>query len=548
MPVAGASGRRAALVLATAALAFLAAFTQVRTFPYDATVGVDSGVFAYGGEQVLQGKLPYRDFWDHKPPAVFYLDALSIALLGPTANGLWLFGTAYVVLVTLAMAWALKTPLGAGPGFLAAGVTVLTLTHPNYFRYANFTEVYALLPQVLTFAAASAITRKPSGPGMVVLGLITSICFLVRQTSVGLGLAMLLAALLEPGSGTFLKRVGARGTAFAAGFIAPILLVGGYWARQGALSDLWSAVIEFNRLYAAILPSPKAIYATLRFMLMSQPLASVVAFALVAATLWTFARFRPAFLHSASEPGDAEQIWITESHHAEHRLLLNATILALPLEVYVLAIGKGYEHYYITAIPAFALAATFLFTETLRQIRNHFDLRYWSILGLTAVLCLGIPWVIETYSQVRPALGRVPRLASEWSENSSKLAPEVEYVIRNTSPAQSVLFWGYQTKDSFAAGRRSPTRYTYPAALLMPGYDNSRRWREFLDDLERDPPTLILGNRDWYPYFIPSEIGVCADCVPAIRQGMEAFNAYVLAHYKPAGEINGLQVFRRTPG
>ena len=38
----------------------------------------DYGIFAYIGQQIVLGRLPYRDAWDHKPPAIFYTDALGL--------------------------------------------------------------------------------------------------------------------------------------------------------------------------------------------------------------------------------------------------------------------------------------------------------------------------------------------------------------------------------------------------------------------------------------------------------------------------------------
>lgn len=49
----------------------------------------DSGVFLYIGKQILNGAIPYRDVWDHKPPAVFYLDALGLLIGRGSMWGVW---------------------------------------------------------------------------------------------------------------------------------------------------------------------------------------------------------------------------------------------------------------------------------------------------------------------------------------------------------------------------------------------------------------------------------------------------------------------------
>src|SRR5512143_2942089 len=46
----------------------------------------DEGVFVYVGRAILEGKIPYRDVWDHKGPLIYYINALGL-WIGP--NSLW---------------------------------------------------------------------------------------------------------------------------------------------------------------------------------------------------------------------------------------------------------------------------------------------------------------------------------------------------------------------------------------------------------------------------------------------------------------------------
>src|ERR687897_1148030 len=49
----------------------------------------DSGVFLYVGWRFLNGDMPYRDVWDHKPPLIYFVDALGIALTPDSLWGIW---------------------------------------------------------------------------------------------------------------------------------------------------------------------------------------------------------------------------------------------------------------------------------------------------------------------------------------------------------------------------------------------------------------------------------------------------------------------------
>ncbi|MCX6069001.1 MAG: hypothetical protein NT121_25185 [Chloroflexi bacterium] len=49
----------------------------------------DSGVFLYTGWRVLHGEIPYLQLWDHKPPVIYYLDALGLLLTPESIWGIW---------------------------------------------------------------------------------------------------------------------------------------------------------------------------------------------------------------------------------------------------------------------------------------------------------------------------------------------------------------------------------------------------------------------------------------------------------------------------
>jgi hypothetical protein len=273
--------------------------------------------------------------------------------------------------------------------------------------------------------------------------------------------------------------------------------------------------------------------------------------ALVSVLLYLFEARQPAARrrenHGDTDSGVVPEETVTTKPGT--RTLFDIAILALPIELILVSIGgKGFQHYYITFIPALSVASIYLFVSLVRYLRLPGTRGFWAAATVAAIFAITIPWDLQIFGQLRPSWSRLGNIIRNRGQVSQQLPPELEYVVGNSTPDQSVLFWGYLANDNFATHRRSPSRYFHVPALLMPGYDNARRWREFLDDLKRDPPELIVGDHDWNPYFIPSDVGVCSDCAPEIRQGMEAFSAYVLKHYELVAQINRLQIFMRKPG
>src|SRR5512140_2231818 len=58
----------------------------------------DSSLYAYGGFVLERGGRLYRDFWDHKPPGVYAVDAMVFGLAGGPS---WLAAVGADTLATL---------------------------------------------------------------------------------------------------------------------------------------------------------------------------------------------------------------------------------------------------------------------------------------------------------------------------------------------------------------------------------------------------------------------------------------------------------------
>lgn len=75
-------------------IALLSALLFSRWLPHNghALLVGDSSMFLFIGQQIDHGLLPYVDVWDHKPPLVFYLDALSLRMMGGSPVGAIILG------------------------------------------------------------------------------------------------------------------------------------------------------------------------------------------------------------------------------------------------------------------------------------------------------------------------------------------------------------------------------------------------------------------------------------------------------------------------
>jgi hypothetical protein len=100
-------------------------------------LGRDQGEFATIGRGILDGRVPYRDLWNPKPPAVFYVYSLAMTLLGRTSVALRAIDFFIVPVICWALYWLGKRISNNRVGLWAA------LLFPVFY----FTETFWTLTQ-----------------------------------------------------------------------------------------------------------------------------------------------------------------------------------------------------------------------------------------------------------------------------------------------------------------------------------------------------------------------------------------------------------------
>ncbi|MBA3297386.1 MAG: hypothetical protein H0U19_10655, partial [Acidobacteria bacterium] len=210
-------------------------------------MGADQGLYAYVGDRILAGELPYRHAWDQKPPAIHYTYA-ALRAAWPSEAVIPLADLATAALVA-ALLHALGGALAGQGAGQAAALLFLFLSDPSFWRLGGV----AVRAQCETFIAALitgaflllALSRTgPAGWKHLLAGVLLGAAFAFKYNTV-VYLAAALVALWAWGKLT-------RGSvvALGAGFaVAPGALLG-LFAVRGALRDLYAATITYNVQYS----------------------------------------------------------------------------------------------------------------------------------------------------------------------------------------------------------------------------------------------------------------------------------------------------------
>ena len=473
----------------------------------------DSGVFLYAGWRFLKGDMFYRDVWDHKPPLIYFVDALGIALTPHSLWGIWALRFIFIFFTLFFIYRILDREFGIFAAL--AGTVTLTSGLLTILEKGNVTEEYALVFQGLGFwLFLSAWRRDFPLHSSFWIGVLGGLAFNFKQTTIGLwvtyGLFLLAIRLFQRKFPLkdFLALLG--------GWLLPSAALILYLASRGAFIDYWEQAFLYNFVYIGkhegirrLIPVFMKGFAYLQN-----------GWVLYLAIVGWLAGFLYAWLKRKDLLAQAQP-------------LVLIGLVNLPVEVFFITIsGRSILHYYLTPLPVMAILAGALaytipfLVETLRR-ESSLNIQRWAPGVVLAAILLG------QYGQVT----YYPSYVQVLSDND--YAPVIDYVAKNTKPDEQVLLIGAESVVNFLAQREAPTRYVYQYPLATLG--RRPMFEEYFDQILNNKPILIIDTRGrdrledklYTPMQKRSQI---------VREGVQE----LAANYQPVARFDDWVVYRRV--
>jgi hypothetical protein len=235
------------VALATAGVAFAAVSVAM---PF----GRDQGLYYYVGREWLHhGAMPYRDAFEQKTPAIFFLHAVAIMLFGEHMASIRVLELGCIVALGIVCA-RLATPMGerVPPGVGGASVLAAAVMYIGIFGFWDTAQCEIWCTTAALGAACVATRSSHAGRGAAVGGLLAGVALLFKPPGAMLvalaGLAVVERALQEPGERR-LRRAVVAAVLFSASAAAPIVLVVAYFAAKGALPAMIDVLVGANGYY-----------------------------------------------------------------------------------------------------------------------------------------------------------------------------------------------------------------------------------------------------------------------------------------------------------
>ena len=243
-----------AVVVATAFQAFLLA--NLISFDY----GRDQGIYAVVGDAIVRGGAPYKDAWDFKPPAIFFLFAAARSLFGGGHWGIRVIEAAAWATVPLCLARFVERRGGKWLlGFIAGVLATYIEVRAEYWHTGQPESFGA----VLLVWALTLVTR-PRNEAIVdadrwrwlCAGVLFGAAGLLKPPLGGASVPLLgvwLAERRRAADASLAARAAAEVIlATVVGMGLPLLGVVVWFFRRGALGDLVDAIFGFAPHYTSL--------------------------------------------------------------------------------------------------------------------------------------------------------------------------------------------------------------------------------------------------------------------------------------------------------
>jgi 4-amino-4-deoxy-L-arabinose transferase-like glycosyltransferase len=221
--------------------------TAVRLpFFFRDVINWDESTYILMGQSLLDGHLPYTDFWELKPPLLFLFYALFISIFGKSIISIRIAGALCVALVSFLTYLVGKTLWNHQVGIVGATLfIVMSSLLPT--GQATMTEHIALVPLVSAFTLL--VMQKPTARILFFAGILMAIASMVRlnlaYVAVIVGFFAVLEKPLRPR-----YYILQRGLAYAAGSCLVIALTYLPYLVAGQPQIWWLSVILAPLSYA----------------------------------------------------------------------------------------------------------------------------------------------------------------------------------------------------------------------------------------------------------------------------------------------------------
>jgi 4-amino-4-deoxy-L-arabinose transferase-like glycosyltransferase len=452
------------IILAAIILLVLTIRTPMLGIPFER----DEGEYAYIAWRLEYGELPYRDWVDQKPPAIFWIYRLALKLPLDSIRSVHLMALFFSAASACSLYFLSLHFLKRFWAVIASILFVLLTADPLVQGTASNTELFMLFPLILSLVALLASHSALRGRILLAIlaGIFTGIAIAFKQVAL-VNWPLLVAGYWLYASGP--KKLH-RSMWFAAwsavGAASVMALIGGYFAYRNGLNDLVYNVITHNLEYIRSIPwNVRLTYCLRRLSIIS----------------------RSEILVWCSSIAGFAMLW--KSGMKKNFFFLLGWLLASAAGVS--ASGYYFQHYFLQWVPVLCITAA-IGAEKLEHAS------FWRTTPMPnrqAILCamlMILPCIVLfPYTAVYSPKDAVREI---YPDNSffAEMPELGQHIDQITRPDDRLFIFGAEPELLFYSRRVSATRYIFLFPLYGPYSDAPTRQVETAREVSGNHPAAAL--------------------------------------------------------
>jgi hypothetical protein len=432
----------------------------------------DEGIYGYIGTLVLEGKIPYKDFYEQKFPGLFYFYGLMVGLFGDTIKGMHT-GFMYINLITITLLYFASEKLFSSVAGIITAITFafVSLT-PNLSGFTIQSEhAVALFISVGLFFYAFYV-KKNKWYFNFLMGVSLGMAFMVKPSGMFLvfwgGFTFIFDFLVikELKFKTFLAKV----LLYSAGVFLVIGLFFLVVLLKGSFSEMIYWTYDIPKYYVNKIPLEEGI----KYFGYSRD-------AIVA-------NHKFFWVHAVLGIG----VCLLKSIKMRMKL---AAISLLFFSFCTIVPGYYfYGHYWVQILPGLAILAGLTFYGIVNFLSQKVNLKHPAVkyVYLSVFLMLTFKHVSALKSYYfHPNYDLI--LRTVYGSNPFPEAMVIgNYINANSKPEDNIVLIGSEPQIYFYTKKKSPSRHAYFASVVTDVPQHKEWQREFVRDVEKANPRYVV--------------------------------------------------------
>lgn len=407
------------------------------------TTNTDSDVFMYIANRMHNGELPYKDFFDHKGPMIYFINSIGLMLNFANIEGIWILQCIAIFITILFTHKIIKEKFELND---IETIILTLLINSNivfFIEKGNLTEVYAL--PMITVALYCMLKEKTKG---FLIGVLLALVVALRINMIALWIVyyiyLMIKSIKEKQINPLLKKIGWS----LLGFCSVIGAVTIYLLANHILLDCIEQYIIFNLKYA-VSSNYSLIVIIKYFMIKSNFLLYILILI-------------------------SDIIFIKKN-----KLKVFSFFYTLLTWITVLQPKNAYLHYGLILVPTFIIPTVNCYIGLKEKCKNNITLSKVVIGCLSGmVLLLPICYYLSMYNK-RNIVGFDNQLKEQIAAK----------IVETTKKEDQILVIGNDCEFYLLTNRRASSKYAYQDPICI---TNPEIIDEVIIDINKNEPVYIV--------------------------------------------------------